>query len=264
MPNGFLIAFWGLLGTAVGSFLNVAASRLPERRSILHPPSHCPACKRELSPADLVPIVSYIALGGRCRTCGARIPARSLLVELGTGLLFALATWRIDPTALQDALTLLLTSVYLSALVVITVTDLEHGLILNAVTFPAIGLALVSAALDGAASGGWSDVVYRIGGGVIGAGVIALIILLVPHGMGWGDAKLAGFIGLATGLPGVLFALFLGFVSGGLVAGSLLLSGRRQTGETIPLGPFLALGGTIVLLFERELIDGFQWLSAVI
>lgn len=251
-----LIVFWGLLGSAVGSFLNVVADRLPAGGSLLQPPSHCEACGRRLTALELLPVLSYLALGGRCRACGARIGLRTLLVELGSGALFALAAWRIVPADWRGWATLLLSSAYLAVLIAITATDLEHGLILDRVTFPAIGLALVGALLAG-----WPGLPYRLGGGLLGAGIFALIIALVPHGMGWGDAKLAGFVGLITGLPGVLFALFVAFVSGGLVAGVLLATGRRKRGDTLPLGPFLALGGAAVLLYGQEMVRAFHALA---
>jgi len=248
--------FWGLLGTAVGSFLNVVADRLPVQGSLLAPPSHCPACRRRLRPVEMVPVLSFLALGGRCRTCKAPIGVRVLAVEVGAGLAFALAACKIAPVNPGSWVTLILTSAYLAVLIATTVTDLEHGLILDRVTFPAIGLGLVGALLAG-----WPGLLYRLSGGLLGAGVIALIIALVPHGMGWGDAKLAGFVGLIVGLPGVLFALFVAFVSGGLVAGTLLATRRRKAGDTIPLGPFLALGGAVVLLFGNEMLRAFQTLA---
>ncbi|MBU0705287.1 MAG: prepilin peptidase [Chloroflexi bacterium] len=259
MATGLLVLFWAVLGTAVGSFLNVVADRLPQGGSFLSPPSHCKACGRRLAPVEMVPVFSYLALRGRCRTCGAPIGMRTLVVELGTGLLFALAAWRAVPAALGEWAMLLLTIAYLVVLVVVTVTDLEHGLILNRVIVPAIGLGLVGTVLTG-----WPGLLSYLGGGLLGAGAIALIITLVPGGMGWGDVRLAGFIGLVTGLPGVLFALFIGFVSGGIVAGALLASGRRRPGDTVPLGPFLALGGGAVLLYGEEMLRSFHALSALL
>jgi leader peptidase (prepilin peptidase)/N-methyltransferase len=204
----------------------------------------------------LLPVLSYLALGGHCRTCGATVGVRVLAVEAGTGLLFALAAWRLAPDSLIQWATLLLVSAYLAALVIAAVTDLEHGLILDRATFPAIGLALVGAALTG-----WPEALYRLGGGLLGAAVIVLVIVLLPRGMGWGDAKLAGFVGLATGLPGVLFALFVAFVSGGIVAGALLATRRRRPGDAIPLGPFLALGGGMTLLYGKEMLHAFHALA---
>lgn len=259
MPPGVLVAFWAVVGAAVGSFLNVVADRLPQGGSLLAPPSHCAGCGRTLGAADLVPVVSFLALRGRCRTCGAAIGWRVLWVELGTGLLFALAAWRIAPLTMGSWAALLLTSACLAVLVVVTVTDLERGLILNRVMVPAIGLGLLVAL-----SAGWPGLFWHLVAGLLGAGVIALIIALVPGGMGWGDARLAGFIGLATGLPGLFLALFIGFVSGGLVGGALLAGRRLRRGDTVPLGPFLAFGGAATLLFEAELLRAFHTLSAAL
>jgi leader peptidase (prepilin peptidase)/N-methyltransferase len=259
MMASLWVLFWAILGTAVGSFLNVVADRLPGGGSLLSPPSCCEACGRRLASAELVPVWGYLALRGRCRTCGASIGVRSLGVELVTGLLFALAAWRIAPADLGGWTMLLLTSAYLTVLVVVTVTDLEHGLILNRVIVPAIGLGLIASLLAG-----WPGLLLHLGGGLLGAAVIVLIIRLVPGGMGWGDAKLAGFTGLVTGLPGVLFALFAAFVSGGLVAGVLMASGRRKRGETMPLGPFLAVGGAATLLYGEEMMRAFDALVALL
>lgn len=253
------LILWTLLGLSVGSFLNVVADRLPENASLLHPPSRCSACGRQLSPLEMIPVLSYVALRGRCRTCGARIGLRTPLVEGVCGLLFALVAWQArTPTGVRW-LPVLFHSVYVAVLLLVTITDLEHGLIFDRVTFPALALAGIHALLLG-----WSELGLRAAAGALGAGVIALIILLVPGGMGWGDAKLAGFIGLITGLPGLLFALFIGFVSGGLVGGVMLASGRARRGDTLPLGPFLAFGGVVTLLYEDALMRAFQILSAVI
>ena len=258
MTGAWLVPFWGVLGAAVGSFLNVVADRLPAEGSLLAPPSHCDACGRRLGPLEMVPVLSYLVLRGRCRTCGAHVGLRVLMVELGTGILFALAAWRIGSPVLPEWVALILASAYLAVLLVVTVTDLEHGLIFDKVILPAVLLGLV-----GSLTAGWPGLVGHLGGGVLGTGVIALIIWVVPGGMGWGDVKLAGFIGLVTGLPGVLFALFIAFVAGGIVAGLLMATGRRKRGETIALGPFLAFGGAAALLFDAELLEGFYALAGV-
>jgi len=260
IPPALLILGWAVLGLAVGSFLNVVADRLPADRSIVSPPSRCESCQRQLTPLELIPVVSYLALRGRCRTCGAAVGLRTLLVELGTGTLFALAAWQVPlpPSGRIGWLRLALLSAYISTLLIATVTDLEHGLILDRVTYPALGLALLGAALTAP-----DQLASHVVGGLIGGGTIALIILAVPGGMGWGDAKLAAFIGMITGLPGILFALFVAFVSGGLVAGALLALGRYERGDTIPLGPFLALGGAMTLFWGEEMVALFEALSAL-
>jgi leader peptidase (prepilin peptidase)/N-methyltransferase len=251
-----LLPLWVLLGMAVGSFINAAADRIPARQSLLSPPSHCEACGRRLGPAELVPVLSYLILRGRCRNCGASIGVRTLFVEIATGLLFGLAAYVVMPAEAAEWLSLLLISYYLATLILVTIADLEHGLVPNRAVVPGIGAALL-----GATVAGWPDGLYDALGGLIGAGVIALIILLVPAGMGWGDAKLAGFIGLITGLPGILFALFIAFVSGGLVAAALMASGKRRRGDTIPLGPFLALGGAATLLCGEQMEVAFHVLA---
>jgi len=259
LPRGLLLPLWAILGTAVGSFVNAAADRLPTRRSLLSPPSHCEACGRRLTPMELVPVLSYLLQRGRCRSCGSSIRARSLIVEMATGLLFCLVACRFMPAEPFEWLRLVLPSLYATVLILVTVTDLECGLIPNQAIVPAAVLALV-----GAIPAGWPDAAYHAAAGGIGAGVIALIIALVPGGMGWGDAKLAGFVGLITGLPGVLFALFVAFVSGGLVGAVLLAGGRRGRGDTVPLGPFLAFGGAAALLYGEEMLAAFYALRALV
>ncbi|HEY89868.1 MAG TPA: prepilin peptidase [Thermoflexia bacterium] len=248
--------YWILVGAAVGSFLNVAADRLVAGDSLLQPPSRCPSCGKRLPPLEMVPLLSYLALRGRCRTCGAKIGLRTLLVEAGSALLFGLAALSASAAGRLAWLDLLFTSTYLAALLLITVTDWEQGLILDRVTFPALALAALDALRHGWPACGW-----RLGGAVIGAGLIALIIYLVPEGMGWGDAKLCALLGASLGLPGLWFTLFIGFVSGGLIGGVLLATGGAKRGDRLPLGPFLTLGGAVTLLYQPQLLTWFNALS---
>jgi leader peptidase (prepilin peptidase)/N-methyltransferase len=254
-----LILFWTLMGLAVGSFLNVVADRLPDDESIVSPPSRCGACGRKLTALEMIPVVSFLALRGRCRTCGASIGVRVLWVELATGALFAWTASRAS-SDWRGLLHLVVVSAYFAVLIAVTVTDLEHGLILDKVIYPAIALALIEILLAGPQV--WLS---RVLGGAVGAGVIALIIRLSSEGMGWGDAKLAGFIGLITGWPGVGFALFLAFVVGGLVAGVLLATGRKRRGQTVALGPFLAAGGAALLMVGTDAaLNVFHWLARLL
>jgi leader peptidase (prepilin peptidase)/N-methyltransferase len=233
---------------------------LPAGRSIATPPSHCGACGRQLDALDLIPVFSYLLLRGRCRTCGAAIGARVFWVEVLTGAVFGLVAAQIAPTTILDWLRLSLTSLYLSALITVTVTDLEHQLILDVVVWPVIAVAVIDLFVTNMAA-----LPSHLMGGAIGAGLIAVIIWLVPDGMGWGDAKLAGFIGLIVGLSGILFALFVAFVSGGIVGGVLLASGRKQRGQTIALGPFLAIGGAFILLIGSDTaVRAFDSLSKLL
>ncbi len=131
-----LMLVFALLGLFVGSFLNVCIDRLPRGQSIIHPRSHCAACNRELGTLDLLPIFSYLWLRGRCRYCQARIPISLPIVEGMTGLLFALLCWKFG-LGLELGISL----VYACLLIIIFVIDLEHQLVLNKVTYPAMALA---------------------------------------------------------------------------------------------------------------------------
>ena len=255
-----LILFWLLLGVSIGSFINVVADRLPASRSIATPLSHCGACGRRLTALDLIPVISYLALRGRCRTCGASIGPRVFWVELLTGALFACVAAQIAPADVAGWLRMILISLYLIVFITVTVTDIEHQLILDVVIYPAIAVAVMGVVITEV-----SALPAHLLGGAIGAGLIALIIWLVPGGMGWGDAKLAGFIGLVVGLNGLPFALFVAFVSGGIVGGVLLATRRKQRGQTIALGTFLAVGGAFIMLIGSETaVRAFEALSRML
>ncbi len=258
-PALLMTIYWSLIGAAIGSFLNMAADRLPRRQSLLYPASHCDACQHPLGPLDLIPVVSYLVLRGRCRYCGARIGPRSLLLEASSALLFALAARQFQPENTAGLLTLFLVSTLLGVYLLVTVTDLEHGLILDRVIWPGLGLAGLYALTRG-----WPALGEHLAGGLVGALLIGLILKLVPEGMGEGDLKLTAFIGLSCGLKGLGLALFIGFVVGGIVAAFLLLTGRKRRGDTLPLGPFLALGGSIALLYTPALLRLFDQLSLLL
>lgn len=242
-----MVLLYALLGLVVSSFLNVCIDRLPEGESIVSPPSHCPFCGRRLAPLDLIPVLSYILLRGRCRYCGAPIPRRVLVVEAATGLLFALLWYRYGPS-----LQLLLATLYTCFFIVIFVIDLEHHLVLNRVIYPAIVVALLSIPFTPD-----HGVVELLVGGALGFGLLFLITLAYPAGMGMGDVKLATFIGLVVGFPSILVSLFLSFIAGGLVGGILLLTGLRGRKDPIPFAPFLVAGGMVAMLYGKEIIDWY-------
>jgi len=242
-----LSIIFGLLGMAVGSFLNVCADRLPERKSLLSPPSHCDSCQRRLAAADLVPVFSYIFLLGRCRYCGARIPLRVPLVELATGATFAFLFWYFGLTW-----QFWLYIVYASVLLVLAVIDLQRGLLLNVIVYPAAALALVVGFFVPEFS------IYKgVLGGAVGFAALALVVLISRGGMGWGDVKMAGLIGLMTGFPAVFPALLLGIVAGGFIAALLLLTGKKSRKDAVPFGPFLALGAFVALIWGQQLIHWY-------
>jgi len=245
-----MLLLYAMLGLVVSSFLNVCIDRLPEGESIVSPPSHCPYCGRRLAPLDLIPLLSYILLRGRCRYCGAPIPRRVLVVEATTGLLFALLWYRYGLS-----LRLLLATLYTCLFIVIFVVDLEHRLVLNRVIYPAIAVALLAVPFTP-----HHQVVELLAGGALGFGLLFLVALVYPAGMGMGDVKLATFIGLVVGFPSVFVALLISFVAGGLAGGSLLVSGLKGRKDPIPFAPFLVTGGMVAMLYGKEILDWYwRW-----
>ena len=236
-----------LFGMVVGSFLNVCIDRLPAGESIVGRQSHCVACRHGLSPLDLVPVLSYLWLRGRCRYCGTVIPPRLPAVELTTGLLFGFLVWWYGPSVqLGFAL------VYASLFLVIFVIDVKHQLILDVVVFPGMLVALAGA-FFWPGVGIWSALL----GGVVGALLLAIPYAVSRGGMGFGDVKLAGLIGLMLGLPLVFVGLFLGVVTGGLVAAALLALRIKGRKDSMAFGPFLAAGALAALVWGPWIWDRY-------
>lgn len=241
---------YSLFGVVIGSFLNVCVDRLPESRSIVSPPSHCPQCKRRLSILELIPVLSYIFLRGRCRSCGEKIPPRILAVELGTGIMFFLIWIRFG----QSWDTVLI-SLFGSLLLVIGLIDLEHQKILNILIYPAIGIGLLLIPVTHLATP-WTF----LAGGALGFAVLFLIAVLSPGAMGMGDVKLTIFLGIIVGYPEIVIVLFLAFVSGGLIAGILLAFKKIKLKDRIAFGPYLALAGLITMLYGDQILS--WWLRS--
>ncbi len=254
-----------ILGIFFGSFMNVCIDRLPRGQSIVWPPSHCAACGKKLRSLDLIPIISYLWIKGRCRYCGAGITRRIFAVELAVGILFALISF-----SYGLSVEFLVLAFYTCLFLVVAVIDLEHGLILNKITYPAIGLSLVLSpfwpslwpSLGSSRTLIWeSTMPYNFLSSLSGGGILFVFFLLIAlfykEGIGWGDVKLGGLVGLVTGFPLVLVAMGISFLSGGLVAGVLLLLRRRGWKEGIPYGPFLSLGALVALVWGEDLIDWY-------
>ncbi|MBM4439947.1 MAG: prepilin peptidase [Candidatus Rokubacteria bacterium] len=244
MP-GLVIAI--ALGLLVGSFLNVVIARLPDGRSLWGPRSACPACAAPIAWYDNVPVLSYLALRARCRACAAPISARYPLVEIATAALFAAAWLRFGATP-QSAVAALL----LAALVAITVIDLDHQIIPDAITLPGIVAGLLAnLAVPG---GSW---VSALIGMAIGGGLFLVIILVSGGGMGGGDMKLGAMLGAFLGWQLTLVAIFLAIVVGGVAGVALLAARRKGRKDAIPFGPFLAAGGVAALFCGERLVTWY-------
>ncbi len=241
-----------MLGLAVGSFLNVCIDRLPSGMSIISPPSYCPSCQHRLAIKDLIPIFSYLWLKGKCRYCQTPIPQRLLWVELGTGALFVFLYWHYGLSG-----QLAIATFYFCLLLSLMVIDLEQGIIPNKIVYLGMAASLIISAVTGL------GVVRALLGGGIGLVLLLIPALVYKGGMGWGDVKMAGLVGLVTGFPLVLVALFLTVVSGGVVAGVLLLFGLKKRKEPIPFAPFLSLATMATLLWGNNILSWYLGLIAI-
>ena len=240
-----LAAFFLAPGLAVGSFLNVLAARLPLQRSVVHPASACMSCGTEIRWYDNVPLLSYVRLRGRCRTCGTGIGLRYPAVELTTALLVAGCVLAFGLTA--DAA---VAAVFCIALVAVSATDLEHRIIPNKIVLPA---AVVVLAAQTALHPSPEWALCALGA----SGFLFVAALAYPAGMGMGDVKLALLMGAMLGRT-VGVALMLGMVAA-LLPGIVLLAkhGQKARKMGIPFGPFLALGSVIALFWGHAILDGY-------
>lgn len=246
----------GVLGLLVGSFLNVVIHRLPRRESVVRPRSRCPRCGKVLAARDNLPVLSWLALGGRCRSCREPIAWRYPVIELLTAGAFAAVGARFGPDVVAPAF-LSLTAV----LIAVSAIDIEHFIVPNRALLAgtALGVPLLVIATFGEHDIG--DLVGAGLGGLLGGGALLLIALLYPRGMGMGDVKLAAYECLFLGFLSVghvAVGLFLGFLAGS-VGGILLIGTKVRTRKDhIPFAPFLAAGGFLSVLFGRTLLEWYQ------
>jgi leader peptidase (prepilin peptidase) / N-methyltransferase len=241
------IVVLALLGAAVGSFLNVLAYRLPRGESLVAPRSRCPACGVQIAAHDNVPVVSWIVLGGRCRSCHGRISPQYPLVEALTGALFAAVAVQTDMSA-----ELLPGLAFMTLLVAVAAIDIEHRIIPNKLLVPGAAAAL---ALWGLVDP--SRLPENLIAAVCAGGFFLLAALAYPAGMGMGDVKLAAVMGLFLGRS-VAPALFVALAAGALVGiGLMLVRGASARKQGVPFGPFLALGGIVGQLFGESMIDWY-------
>jgi len=257
-----------LLGLAWGVALNWFAGSITEEGEVrLRAPS-CKKCGAKRPAKFMLPLLGYFLAHGRCQGCREAIPVRVPVVEAVTGVLFAalFLTYGLSWT-------LLILLVYSTALIVLFVTDFEHFILPNMVTYPALLLAALAAlavslthyslpwALFFAGSGFVTlfnnFFLCALAGGICGALLLFLVVILSRGGMGMGDVVLAGLLGLMVGFPLVFIALFLSILAGGIVAAALLISRRKKRREMMPFGPFLCLGGMVTLLWGKELLGWY-------
>jgi leader peptidase (prepilin peptidase)/N-methyltransferase len=249
MPSlAFDITLAAFSGLCLGSFLNVVAYRLPAGLSLVSPPSACPGCGVAIRPYDNVPVLSWLVLGGHCRSCERPISPRYPLTEALTGALFAAVV-----IARGANRTTWLGLIFVVALVAITRIDLEHQIIPNRILAPLAVAALVLTAVFEP-----HQLPERLIAGAAAGGFLLVAALAYPGGMGMGDVKLAAVMGLVLGravAPALLVALLAGTIVGiGVMARHGVKEGRRTK---VPFGPFLALGGIVGLFAGRALVGAY-------
>jgi leader peptidase (prepilin peptidase)/N-methyltransferase len=252
-PDGFVVVVCAVLGLIIGSFLNVVVWRLPRGESIVHPGSHCPQCDAPIRPADNVPVVSWLLLRGRCRHCRAPISARYPLVELASGALWTAMALRFGASWDLPAYLVLV-----SALLALSLIDLDTFLLPNRIVYPLAGALIVLFGLAGLLEDAGDAYVRALLGGLAAFAFFLTVHLIAPRGMGFGDVKLSFSLGVALGWlswGSVFLGLFLGFLLGAVVGVTLIATGTRTRKDHVPFGPFLAAGTVLAILVGQPLLD---------
>lgn len=248
-----ILAFAGL-GLIFGSFATVAAHRIPRRETIISGRSKCPNCDRQIKAHENVPVLSWILLKGRCAGCKEPISARYPLIELGTGILFALSAAKFGFT--EEAF---IYAAFFWVLVVLTVIDLDHKLLPDRVVYPAFVVGWVALTVAALVDSDPARLVDAAIGSAIFGGFFFVVAFVYPAGMGGGDIKLAFVLGTFIGYLGapglVLVGMFLSFLIGALGGmGVMVVSGKGRKSQ-VPFGPFLAAGTVVAIMWGQSLLD---------
>ena len=247
-----MIAAAGIFGLIVGSFLNVVIYRLPLHQSIAYPASHCSQCGQKIRAYDNIPVISFILLRGRCRSCHERIPLRYPLVELITGLIAAVLYLRYGLTVELAAFFLLS-----AGLVAIAFIDLDHGIIPNTLSYPGTIAGLVFSFFLRT-----NTPLAAVAGILAGAGILFATAFLYKaatgvEGMGMGDVKLMAMIGAFLGWQAALFTIILSALIGALAGVGLVVFAGKGRKFAMPYGPFIAAAALVYLFYGQPLITAY-------
>ncbi|MGN6521999.1 MAG: prepilin peptidase [Actinomycetes bacterium] len=248
-----LVALVAVVGLMIGSFLNGVIWRVPRGESVVTPRSHCPSCGHMVRPRDDVPVVSWLLLRGKCRDCSAPISSRYPLVELSTAVLFVIVTLRFGADWRLPAY------LYLAAAAVaLTMIDIDHHRLPNAIVLPSYGVLLALLLLPVVFDHDTGALLRALIGGLALFAFYVALVLVYPAGMGVGDVQLAGVLGLALGFLGwgqLAVGAFLGFLLGGVYSVGLVLARRAGRKTAIPFGPFMLSGALLAVLVGGVLSD---------
>ena len=264
LPPAIEGAFVFIIGLVVGSFLNVCIYRMPRERSVIRPPSSCPACARPIPWHDNIPVLSWILLRGRCRFCRAPISLLYPAVELLTAAAFLAAWWRHPDPRVYPVICLVM-----AGLIATTFIDLYHYIIPDEITLGGVAAGLISAALVPEITGRSTHLAgllrsllgVAVGGGGLYLIAVAGSALFKKEAMGMGDVKLMGAVGAFFGPQAPLFSLLVGSVLGSIVGLALMALGRARRDSAIPFGPYLAAGAALYALWGPALIRAYLALT---
>jgi leader peptidase (prepilin peptidase)/N-methyltransferase len=251
IPTGFVVAAIGAFGACIGSFLNVCIYRLPLGQSLVWPGSRCTSCGRALSWFDNIPILSWVFLRGRCRTCRAPVSAMYPIVEATTALAFIGAYLLYGFTLLA-----LVRVLFACALIVLFVTDLQHKILPNVITLPGIVIGFICSFF---LPPGWRDslIGILIGGGVLFAIAEGYYRIRGEEGLGMGDVKLLAMIGAFLGWKLVILTLMLASFSGSIIGVAMIASKRGDMKYALPFGTFLAIGAVVSAAWGTPMVDWY-------
>ena len=265
---GPAVVIVGVLGAAIGSFLNVVIYRVPRDLSVVSPPSACPNCEAPIRRRDNVPMLSWLVLRGRCRDCAAPISARYPVVEALTAVLLASVAIAFNPFVGEPSVSRLVASVitavaffYLMAIsVALTAIDLDVHRLPNAIVLPGYAVGVVLLGVAGLVSGDFDALVRAGVGAAVFFAFYFLLAFAYPGGMGFGDVKLAGVLGLFLGFIGwqnLIVGVAAAFILGGVVGIVLILIGKASRKSGIPFGPWMLSGAWIGIFVGRPIYDGY-------
>lgn len=238
-----------IMGLLIGSFLNVCIYRIPREESIAYPPSHCTVCGNRIKPYDLIPVLSWILLRGKCRYCGEKISIRYALIEMITGIFFALTYLKYGYTLECFKFIILI-----PFLIVIGMIDYDTTDVYAKTTWTGTAVGIIFIIVNFYYGLGIKTYIY---GGLLGGGVISLIIL-ITRGMGWGDAEICLLSGVFLGLPSTILMLFMSFVIGGLSGVILIASGKKTRKDYIPFGPSIVAASIMTILIGNNIMNWYM------
>ncbi|MFL0195445.1 prepilin peptidase [Clostridium sp. WILCCON 0269] len=238
-----------ILGTIMGSFLNVCIYRIPKGESVVYPPSHCTNCNKEIKAYDLIPVISYIILRGKCRHCEKKISLRYPMLEFITGLLYLLTYIKFG-----IGVNLIKYIVFISIMIVVGMIDFDT----TDVYFKTTGTGIIAGIIFlGIYLYMGLPIKTYIYGGMLGGGLLTLIILITKGGMGWGDAEISLVCGLFLGLKYTVLMIFLALVIGAVVGVALILSGKKSKKDYIPFGPFIVIASVVTVFFGQSILNWY-------